>query len=172
MSRLILLWVDISLLRAGPQDLPQSRVLLGLAMAGYTLVSFLLSLPAYPSSDAARLALMDSSLLVGFAAATLFLSGKFARFTQTLTALAGTGILLGLLALPVIRLLTANQSAGQASPLAALLWLALFGWNLVVVAHIMRHALSVGFFVALGIAVLYTLLAMQILDALFPMSAA
>lgn len=172
MSRLILLWLDICLLRVGPQDLPHSRVLLGLAMTGYTLVSFLLSLPAYPSLDAAQLALMDSILLVGFVAATLLLSGKFARFTQTLTALSGTGMLLGLLALPVVRLLTADQLAGQASPLAAILWLVLFGWNLVVLAHIMRHALSAGFFVALGIAVLYTLFAMQILDALFPMSVA
>jgi hypothetical protein len=49
--------------------------------------------------------------------------------------------------------------------------LVMFGWNLVVVAHIMRHALSAGFLVAAGIAILYTLLAMQIIDALFPMSA-
>jgi hypothetical protein len=51
-----------------------------------------------------------------------------------------------------------------------MLWLLLFGWNLVVVAHIMRHALSVNFPVATGIAMLYTLVAIQIINALFPMS--
>jgi len=171
MSRLFLVWFDICLLRAGPQDLPFSRELLALAMAGYTLVSFLLSVPAYPPLVAGQLAMVDSALLIVFAATTLFLSGKSARLTQTLIALSGTGMLLGLLALPVIQLLAPDQPAGQPSPLAGLLWLILFGWNLVVVAHILRHALSAGLPVALGIAMLYTLVAIQIIDALFPMSA-
>ena len=89
---------------------------------------------------------------------------------QTLTALSGTGTLLGLMALPVIQLLASGQEAGQPAVLAGLLWLVLFGWNLLVVAHIMRHALSVNFPVATGIAILYTLVALQIINALFPMS--
>jgi hypothetical protein len=171
MSRLILVWFDICLLRAGPQDLPASRELLGLSMASYMLASFLLSLPGYPLVAAGQLALMDASLVVVFAATTLYLTGKMARLTQTLTALSGTGTLLGLIALPVIQLLASGQQeAGQPSLLAGVLWLLLFGWNLLVVAHIMRHALSVNFPVATGIAILYTLVAMQIINALFPMS--
>jgi len=170
MSRLILIWFEICLLRAGPQDLPASRELLGLSLASYTLASFLLSLPGYPLIAAGQLALADVSLLIVFGAMTLYLSGKMARLTQTLTALSGTGALLGLLALPVIQLLSSGQATGQPSLLASMLWLLLFGWNLVVVAHIMRHALSVNFPVATGIAMLYTLVAMQILNALFPMS--
>jgi hypothetical protein len=41
-----------------------------------------------------------------------------------------------------------------------------------VVAHIMRHALSVNLPVAIGIAVVYSLLAMQIIAMLFPATAA
>lgn len=170
MSRLILIWFDICLLRAGPQDLPASRELLGLSMVSYTLASFLLSLPGYPLVAAGQLALMDVSLVVVFAAIALYLTGKMARLTQTLTALSGTGALLGLIALPVIQLLASGKEAGQPALLAGLLWLLLFGWNLIVVAHIMRHALSVNFPVATGIAVLYTLVALQMINALFPMS--
>ena len=170
MSRLILIWFDICLLRAGPQELPASRELLALAMACYTLVSFILSLPEYPPVVAVKLALLDGALLMVFALTTLYLSGKFARLTQTLTALSGTGALLGLLALPVIQLLSSAHSTGQPSPLAGMLWLLLFGWNLAVVAHIMRHALSTGLPLALGIAILYTLVAMQVIEAMFPMS--
>ncbi len=169
MSRLILFWFDICLLRAGPQDLPASRELLGLSMASYTLASFLLSLPGYSLVAAGQLALMDASLVVVFAATVLYFTGKMARLTQTLTALFGTGTLLGLIALPVIQLLASGQ-AGQPSLLAGMLWLLLFGWNLLVVAHIMRHALSVNFPAATGIAILYTLVAMQIINMLFPMS--
>ena len=170
MSRLILLWFDICLLRAGPQDLPASRELLGLSMASYTLASFLLSVPGYPLVSAVQLALMDAGLVVVFAVTALYLTGKMARLTQTLTALSGTGTLLGLIALPVIQLLSSGKDAVQPALLAGMLWLALFGWNLIVVAHIVRHALSVNFPVATGIAMLYTLVAMQIINALFPMS--
>jgi hypothetical protein len=170
MARLILIWFDICLLRAGPQDLPASRALLWLAMASYALVSFLLSLPAYPLVVAGQLALMDATLLSVFAATALYLPGKMARLTQTLTALAGTGTLFGLFALPVIQLFSPGQDAGQPPAWAGMLWLLLFGWNLIVVAHIMRHALSVKLPVAIGIALLYTLVTMQIINVLFPMS--
>jgi hypothetical protein len=119
-------------------------------MASYALVSFLLSLPGYPLGAAGQLALMDAILLVVFAATVLYLSGKMARLTQTLTALSGTGALLGLIALPVMQLLSSGQEAVQPFLLACMLWLVLFGWNLVVMAHIMCHALSVNFPVAIA----------------------
>jgi hypothetical protein len=167
MSRLILLWLDICLLRAGPQNLPASRELLALAIASYTLVSFL-SVPGYPLATAGQMALVDASLLIVFAASVLYFLGKTARLYQTLTALAGTGALLGLFALPVIHLLSQSHEAGQSPLWAGLLWLSLFAWSILVVAHIMRHALSVNLAVALVIAALYSLVAMRIINTLFP----
>jgi hypothetical protein len=172
MSRLLLVWFDICLLRAGPQDLPASRELLGLAIASYTLVSFLLSAPGYPLATAGQMALVDVALLIVFPASLLYLLGKPARVYQTLTALAGTGTLLGLIALPVMPLLLQGEGSGPPPVFASLLWLVLFGWTLMVVAHIMRHALSVNLPVAIGIAVVYSLLAMQIIAMLFPATAA
>jgi hypothetical protein len=168
MLRLITIWLDICLLRAGPQDVPASRVLLWLTLIAYLLVSFLLSQPGYPSAVAARIAGVDLALLVVFVTAPLYLLDKTARIGQTLAALAGSGALLGVLALPVIRVVLAGQVAGEVPPTAALVWLVLFGWSLLVVAHIMRHALSVAFAVGLGVAVLYTLVAMQVIGTLFP----
>jgi hypothetical protein len=69
-------------------------------------------------------------------------------------------------------LLLPDQEAKQQPLLASLFWLLLFGWSLIVVAHIMRHALSVNLPVAIGVAMLYTLVAMQIINALFPLSVA
>ena len=66
MLRLITIWLDICLLRAGPQDVPASRVLLWLTLIAYLLVSFLLSQPGYPSAVAARVAGVDLALLVVF----------------------------------------------------------------------------------------------------------
>ena len=56
-------------------------------------------------------------------------------------------------------------------PEFSMVWLVLVGWSLLVVAHIMRHALSVAFAVGLGVAILYTLVAMQVIGTLFPAEA-
>ena len=168
MSRLMTIWVDICLLRAGPQDLPVSQVLLGLSLACYLLVSALLSLPGYPAFTALQIAVTDVVLLVIFAGSVLYLTGNMARINQTLSALAGTGTLLGLMALPLVQSLYQAQDAEQISLAVLMFWLLLMGWNLLVVAHIIRHALSVILPIAVGVAVVYTLLAMQLITALFP----
>lgn len=168
MLRLITVWLDICLLRAGPQELPASRVLLWLSLAVYSLVSFFLSQASYPAGIALQMAGMDLALLVVFAVAPLYLLNKSARIGQTLTALAGSGALLGLIALPVIQILADGQDTSEVPPFAALLWLLLFGWSLLVMAHIMRHALSITFPAGLGVAILYMLVAMQLIGAVFP----
>jgi hypothetical protein len=167
-SRLLTIWLDICLLRAGPQDLPASRVLLGLTLSSYLLVSTLLSLPGYPAFTSLQIAAADLVLLVLFAASVLYLTGRAARLIQTLSALAGTGTLLGLLGLPLVHSLYRAQDAEQVSLPVLLFWLLLMVWNLVVVAHIIRHALSIILPIAVAIAVLYTLVAMQLITALFP----
>jgi hypothetical protein len=168
MSPLLTIWLDICLLRAGPQDLPASRVLLGLALIAYLLVSTLLALPGYSLATSLQIATTDLLLLLLFAGSVLYLTGNLARIYQTLSALAGAGTLLGLLALPLVQSLYGARESGQVSLAVLLLWLLLMGWNLLVVAHIVRHALSVILPIAVGIAVLYTLIAMQLITALFP----
>ncbi len=171
MSRLITIWLDICLLRAGPQDLPSSRILLGLTVSCYLLVSLLLSVPGYPAGTALLVAVLDLGLLAAFTAALLYFFGKWARLPQTLTALTGTGSLLGLLALPLVYLLLQGPEDNLLGGFAALFWLFLFGWSLLVVAHIMRHALSIPLPYAIGVSVLYTLVALQLMAALFPTQA-
>ena len=168
MSRLLTIWLDICLLRAGPQDLPASRVLLGLTLTSYLLVSTLLSLPGYPVFTSLQIAAADLVLLVLFAVSMLYLTGRAARFNQTLSALAGTGTLLGLLGLPLVHALYRAQDAEQVSLPVLLFWLLLMVWNLLVMAHIIRHALSIILPIAVAIAVLYTLVAMQLITALLP----
>ena len=70
--------------------------------------------------------------------------------------------------LPLVQSLYQAQDTEQMSLPVLRLWLLLMGWNLLVVAHIIRHALSVILPIAVLIAVLYTLVAMQLITALFP----
>ncbi len=167
MLLLIRAWFDICLLRRGPQDLPASGFLLGVSLCCYGLVSVLVSSQSYTFSMALLLTVVDLGLLVVFAWSLLYLQRKAARLNQTLSALAGTGSLMGLIALPL--LLTIGPDATSEPVPASLqsLWLLLILWNLFIMAHIIRHALSSSFAIGFGISLLYALLNMQVIVTLF-----
>ena len=131
-------WLDMCRLRAAPQQAPASSSLLGVALVFYVLVSIAVALPGSGWSLALWLTLLDLAVLAGLTALVLWMAGKPARFNQTLSALAGTGALLGLLALPLVLM--------APDPVPAwfgLLWLAILFWSLVVRGHILRHALEI-----------------------------
>ncbi len=168
MLSLARLWFDICIGRAAPQDLPASGPLLALSLVCYALVSMLVSLGSYGPGGAAQLALLDLGLLTVFVLSLLYLQNRTARINQTLSALAGTGSLLGLFALPLVWWVQPDQSPEQVPVLLTLFWLGLLVWNLLVMAHIMRHALSSSFPVGLGVALLYVLVSMQVIGSVFP----
>jgi hypothetical protein len=168
MRQLIRVWFDICLWRAAPQDLPASGILLALSLGCYALVSVLVSLGSYGLAGAVQLALLDLGLLAVFVLSLLYLQDKTARIKQTLSALAGTGSLLGVFALPLVWWMQPDQQPAQAPVLLTLFWLLLLVWNLLVMAHIMRHALSSSVPVGLGVSLLYVLVSMQVIAALFP----
>lgn len=168
MLLLVKTWLDLCLLRKGPQDLPASGFFLGLSLGCYALVSWLVASPSFGVTDAARLALVDTGMLAGFVVLLLYLQSKTERIHQALSALAGSGSLMGLFALPLVLLVDPGQPAAQVPALLAGVWLLLLIWNLFVMAHIIRHALSSSFAVGLGAAVLYALVSMQLVATLFP----
>ena len=168
MLQLFRAWLDICLLRRTPQQLPASGYLLGVALGCYGLVSVLVSVQNYSFTRALLLAMVDLGLLVLFVWSLLFMQNKLARTNQTLSALAGSGSLMGLFALPLLLTIgpgTVNEPV--ALPLVSL-WLLLLLWNLLVMAHIIRHALSSSFAIGFGISLLYALLSMQAISTLFP----
>jgi len=83
-------------------------------------------------------------------AALLNIKNFRSRLPQTLTTLAGAGLIFGFLSFILIHL--ADPEAIQ--PVLALVWLALFLWSLAVDAHIYRHALSITMSLGVLLAVL------------------
>ena len=164
------LWklMEICLLRAGPQQLPAAPQFLALMLIGYFLVGLLISRLSFDLGAAAAVSLLDVLLMAAFTQLALRIVAKPERFTQTLAALAGTGQLLSLLALPLIQRLYAAQAAGDTAAGSALAWLALLIWNLLVLGHILRHALSVSLMTGVGVAVLYSLASVMIVRVVFP----
>ena len=169
MLQLFRAWLNICLLRTAPQDLPASGYLLGLALSCYLGVSFLVSLRSYALLPALLMAVLDTGLLVVFVLVLLYLQDKTVRIIQTLSALSGSGAVLGLFVLPLVFFLEPGQTAVQVPLLVSFFWLCLFCWSIVVVAHIMRHALSTSFAMGIAVSVLYALASMQVLDTVFPL---
>ena len=167
MLQLIRAWFDICLLRRAPQELPASSYLLGLSLCCYGLVSVLVSSQSYPFGQALLLAAVDLGMLVLFVWSLLYLQRKTARINQTLSALAGTGSLMGIIALPLLLAIGPGTVAEPVPAPLLSLWLLLLLWNLFVMAHIIRHALSSSFAIGFGISLLYALLNMQVITTLF-----
>ena len=107
-------------------------------------------------------------LLCAMAAMLLALQRHLERLTQTLTALAGSLALLDLIALPITSWWQQVHDSGVANPLPALLLLAVLGWNLGVVGHVLRHALGIAWFMGIAIALAFYLLFMDVMNTLFP----
>lgn len=159
MGYLLHMWLEMCLLRTGPQRLPASPYLLSIAMVFYLLVGIAVSLPGVDWRAAIGLAIVDTAVMVLLTLLFLRVAGKQARVSQTLAALAGTGALLGLIAVPLV--LAVQQQ--PAPPLANLLWLVLMVWSLAVRAHILRHALSAPFGVGLILSATYVVVVLWLI---------
>ena len=153
MRALFELFLDICLLRKGPQDMPASPMLLQLTLLSYGISGILIPLLDVSLTLSLLLTGLDLALLTSLAYGLLALRDYRPRFVQTLTALLGTGTLLQLLALPLLFLLKQETVDASAPAWLVLLWLGLFIWGIVIMAHILRHALST----SLGVGVLYSL---------------
>ncbi|MGF1526517.1 MAG: hypothetical protein ACFCBW_06975 [Candidatus Competibacterales bacterium] len=137
-------FLAICLFRKAPQDLPPSASLLNAALAGHVFVALVVLLVLGNSwLSAALQALFSVALLMGFILGVLALFGRRERWLQTLTASAGAGAILWLVALPVALWLVQLDPSTRGDSVPSLLWKLLVVWDITVTGHILHHALSV-----------------------------
>jgi len=161
--------INIALRRLGPEDLPDSRFLLGLTLLAYLLLQVPLAWIAYgPSTEIVTTIAVSALLLIGFLWALLRLMGLRSRFRQTLTALLGVSALLSLLSIPFSVWHEATKDVQPATALPSISILAIMLWSVVIDGHIMSRALSKPFAVGLMIAIAYFFLHMRVLFELMP----
>lgn len=142
---------DICLLRAAPQHLPCSWELLGLAAIAALASSYAAVWTYAPAPDSLPPLLVGLLLTLGFTYAILAFRGLKVRFIQTASALLGTDAIITAITLPLLHL-AGSSVAQNAYILSAMAGLGI--WNLFIMGHILRHALSLplpgGILVALG----------------------
>lgn len=149
-------FLDLCLLRANPQDLPTSNVLLGAALAAHLGANVLTGLDGASPGNALVAGAMDTLLLVALTHTGLMLRNLKERTRQTLTALGGAGALLAVAAWVVV------TAAETVTPHAWVVWLPFLFWFLAVYGHILRHAFNVTLGLGLLLATGYVLLSLVV----------
>jgi hypothetical protein len=169
MLALFNLFLDICLLRKGPQDVPASATLVKMCLLAYGLSGLLVLMLSTPIPVALLQILLDMVLLSGLLYLALILRRHPKRFEQALSAVTGTGALMGLLALPLMTWIVRQESGGDTS-LPSLLLLVLMVWSIAIMAHILRHALDTSIWVGALYALGYTFLSWTLAGWIGPQS--
>jgi len=165
MSTLMRRFFDICLLRAGPEDLPNSRFLLQATLLGYMLSGLLIASTNQDLWTATLLVAIDTALLSGLLFMLLWANGLMRRYNQALTAVLGTGFIMELISWPILVWQGHNVvQPGVTNSLmfsSLLLWGWLF-WNLLVLGHIVRNTVSTQLLIGIGLTVLYLFLSFNV----------
>ena len=170
MIHFVLRLLDLVRFRAGPQDLPAGWPVALTMTAAYLLQGLLADRLVQSAGDAAAdgggvpRSLVAIAIQVLATALLLKARGLSERLPQTITALAGVGLVFGLIS----TLLVVQARPGQPQAGLVLLWLGLFLWSLTVDGHIYRHALGVALRTGVLIAVLIFALNFMVMVVLFP----
>ncbi len=163
-------FIEICLFRLGPQDLPSSTFFLGIIFVISTLLALLLNLINLSFQHAILAVIINLAIVIIITQLILRLYNKPMRFVQTLTAQLGAGIVISIVAAPVIVMLVYAEKNDVDMTAGVILWLILFLWEMAVTAHILRHALSTSFLQGFLMAILYPLIYFQLIDFLIPAS--
>jgi len=149
-------------LRDGPQSLPVSWPLVILLLSAYMIQNLVTGQQLEDESAAAK-SLLAISLQVAVLAGLLGWRKHTERFAQTLSALAGVGIIFN--AITWTMLTRSDPALNQ--PVLALAWFSVFIWSLFVDANIYRHALSITLSTGMLITVLTLAASYVLVEMLF-----
>jgi len=166
--RLLNLFVDICLLRARPQNLPSSRTLLWLTGAASLFTGTLVIIEGLDGLGRALLAqLLDLALLLGLLRLALSATARGGRFRQTASALFGTSTFINMVTMPLQLTMRGDPSSSLFGELAAVLYLIIIVWALLVMGHILRHAFEIRLGAANLIALGYFFMINWLIQTLF-----
>lgn len=159
---ILLRYIDLCRLKAGPADMPASSLLLKVTLFAY----FLLGMGISRLDSAWNVSILSSLADTLFMMIAVGIMLKFknlqTRYLQTLMAIAGAGIVLDLVGLPLLLWFMKIDPLEQGTSVAMLLMIALMFWSLMVIAHIFRQALDIKAGSAAMITIMYTALSLVV----------
>jgi len=169
LSELVRIFVQITLLRLGPQDLPASGVLLAATVLTYFVVNAAVSsvLPPLPGRWLPHL-LVDIAFTLVWYQLLLRVMRRRERFLQTTTAVFGYQTLLAPVWIGSAWLIRHFQGDPTLLFFASLLGIAMLVWILAVNGYILRAALEWPLGGCIALVLLQTAIGQVLLVTLFP----
>lgn len=155
---LILRLIDICLFRAGPEDLPASNNLLKLSLMAYLAIGIAINLLDTDWMLSLAVSITDVLTLIAFTWILLKAYQHLPRIQQTLTALTGCSVLLGIVVMPLLHSFYQYDEASNAASVLLLLLMVIMLWSLMVTAHILRRALECSVPISIGWTIFYVIL--------------
>ena len=138
-------------LRSAPQDLPYSPSLTVQLAVVYILSGVMIVKTTVSSADTLSGILLGLLVQLVFTYSVLHALNKRPRFVQTFCAILGVSILFNLISWPVFALLADETIDDSLRSSMSLAFLLVISWEVLVKAHIFKHALEMKMFSALAL---------------------
>jgi len=168
MAQVLISLVEIARLRRDPSALPASIALLIIMAAAYAGSSALQSWLLHDDDRLLARTAADLGLTLTIFWLVLAVTRRLYRYRQTMNAVLGTSVLLT----PLLMLLLALQQPAETYyPIKLIAWAGSIGvivWYTLIVGHILRSALEIGFVTSIAIAITSVIASNAVLIRLFP----
>ncbi len=159
-------------LRTTPQDLRYSQPMAVQLAIAYIFSGIIVLQTTFAPVDMLPGLILGLFIQVGFTYLVLRSLQRSARFVQTFCAIIGAGPLFNLLSWPILSVLADEASLGSIRSSMSLLFLLLISWEVLVKAHIFKHALEMKMFGALALSFSLFFISVTLSQLLFPVEAA
>lgn len=167
-NTLFMVFFRICIFRSKPQDLPASLELLILCLLAYSVINFLLTLIVTTFMPAVLTSVLETVLVCLITLALLWLNRRRERWLKTLMAMAGTGCVIGIIALPLFYVAFLIKPGDFIQSIVLLLYLSLLIWNIVIMGNILRHALETTLGFGIVFAIIYIVITSMLVNQLVP----
>ncbi len=159
-------------LKSTPQDLPYSFVWTAQLVVLYIVSGVVVLQTTLAPDDLYAGILLGVLVQYLFAYAVLMALNKSARLMQTYAALIGVSLLFNIISWPVFSVLADNAASESLKSTMSLVFLLLISWEVLVKAHIFRHALEMKMFGALALSFSLFFISITLSQLLLPVEAA
>jgi len=160
--------IALLFLKSAPQDLPFAKEFaIRLSFFYWFSGVLVLSTTLRPGLEVQSM-LLSLTVLLGFVYIVLRVFSLEARFLQTISAMAGVSVLFNLASWPLLYAVSAETSNESSQVIVSLLFLMLISWEILVKAHILKHALELSMFKAMILSFSLFFITMTLSQLLFP----
>ncbi len=158
----------LMVLKSAPQDLPYSPQFMVQLAVAYVFSGIVVLRTTLNPDD------MLAGLVLGFIVQYVFTYfvlralNKTARFVQTFCAILAVGLLFNLLSWPIFAVLTDESISESLKSSMSLAFLLIISWEVLIKAHIFRHALEMKMFSALALSLSLFFISVALSQLFFP----